>query len=217
MDEDLQDLLSQLPIMTPRRHPGVEYLEHLSAPLPAKLLAIWRDVGMGGFGNGMFWLVDPVEYSPVAKAWAEAVGLDGNGLWIIARSAFGELFLWDESTTSIIEILARYQTIYRSDARTAPVPEHADLHLSIFIGMQNPDNLDFEDVSEEGLFRRALNKLGPLDENEMYGFEPALALGGMPVLENLRKVNAIEHLLLLPQLGDVEIVTMAIRQHLGSV
>lgn len=217
MDEDLQDLLCQLPIMTPRRHPGVEYLEHLSGRLPAKLLEIWRDVGMGGFGNGMFWLVDPVEYSPVAKAWAEAVGLDGNGLWIIARSAFGELFLWDESTTSIVTILAPYQTIYRSDARTVPEPEHADLHLSIFIGMQNPDELDFEDVSEKGLFRRALKRLGPLNEHEMYGFEPALALGGKPVLENLRKVNAIEHLLLLPQLGDVEIVTMAIRQHLGSV
>ncbi|OON62784.1 hypothetical protein B0920_04950 [Massilia sp. KIM] len=217
MDDDLKDLIAHLPPTSLRRQPSAEHAKILSGHLPEKLFEYWREVGLGGFGDGLFWLVDPIEYSPVAKAWAEAGGLDSGGLWIIARSAFGQLFLWDESTTSIVTISASDQTIYRSDARTAPVPEEADLHLSIFIGMQNPDDLDLEDVNEKGLFRRALKKLGPLNDNEMYGFEPALVLGGMPVLENLRKVSAIEHLLLLPQLGDVEIVSMAIRQHLGSI
>lgn len=35
----------------------------------------------------------------------------------------------------------------------------------------------------------------------MYGFEPALALGGEPTLDNLRKVKLDQHLTMLRQLA----------------
>ena len=40
----------------------------------------------------------------------------------------------------------------------------------------------------------------------MYGFEPALALGGKADLRNLRKVKAVEHLVMLAQLGERQIM-----------
>ncbi|MEX6222309.1 T6SS immunity protein Tdi1 domain-containing protein [Providencia hangzhouensis] len=32
--------------------------------------------------------------------------------------------------------------------------------------------------SKEGLFEKAVKKLGPLGDNEIFGFEPAIILGG---------------------------------------
>lgn len=55
-----------------------------------------------------------------------------------------------------------------------------------------------------GLFSRARKKLGPLKSDEMYGFVPALMLGGSEALENLEKVNIIEHLTFLSQLSPLE-------------
>jgi len=50
-----------------------------------------------------------------------------------------------------------------------------------------------------------LKRLGRLEPDELYGFEPTLALGGVERLENLAKVKAVEHLLILAQLGEKEI------------
>ena len=59
---------------------------------------------------------------------------------------------------------------------------------------------------EKPLFNRALEKLGPLDHDTMYGFVPALALSGSPKLENLQKLDAHVHLDILSQLGERRIM-----------
>jgi hypothetical protein len=56
-----------------------------------------------------------------------------------------------------------------------------------------------EDDEGEGLFERALAQLGPLSKDELYGFEPALVLGGPCRIENLRKLRLDVHLSILRQ------------------
>ncbi|MNJ79554.1 hypothetical protein D3C77_776150 [compost metagenome] len=56
----------------------------------------------------------------------------------------------------------------------------------------------------DGLFKSALKKLGQLKSDEMYGFVPALALGGAMELKNLQKVKTIEHLEFLSQLSPLQ-------------
>ncbi|WP_426342889.1 T6SS immunity protein Tdi1 domain-containing protein [Pseudoduganella sp. S-14] len=41
----------------------------------------------------------------------------------------------------------------------------------------------------------------------MYGFSPALALGGASMLKNLRNVKAVEHLILLAQLAPLRLIS----------
>ena len=55
---------------------------------------------------------------------------------------------------------------------------------------------------EQKLFRKALKKLGPLQHDECFGFEPAIALGGSESVENVRIVKLREHLSILSQLVD---------------
>jgi hypothetical protein len=66
--------------------------------------------------------------------------------------------------------------------------------------------LEQKDHHDKPLFERALKKLGPLAADEMYGFEPTLALGGKADLKNLHKVKAVEHLVILAQLGERQIM-----------
>ncbi|WP_229520035.1 T6SS immunity protein Tdi1 domain-containing protein [Massilia oculi] len=46
----------------------------------------------------------------------------------------------------------------------------------------------------EPLYSRALAELGPLGFDEVYGFEPAIVLGGKMRLENLAKLKLDVHL-----------------------
>lgn len=55
-----------------------------------------------------------------------------------------------------------------------------------------------------GLFNPAKEKLGRLKHDEMYGFSPALMLGGADSLQHLKKVSAVEHLIFLAQLTDLQ-------------
>jgi len=43
-----------------------------------------------------------------------------------------------------------------------------------------------------------------LKPDEMYGFVPALMLGGLDTFDHLQKVKAVEHLMLLSQLTELE-------------
>ncbi|WP_323868076.1 T6SS immunity protein Tdi1 domain-containing protein [Xenorhabdus szentirmaii] len=55
------------------------------------------------------------------------------------------------------------------------------------------------------MFSRAVKKYGPLNENELFGFEPAIILGGEIKLENVRKLDKHIHLDILRQLLDPDI------------
>ena len=75
-------------------------------------------------------------------------------------------------------------------------------------------NFDFKDDKEKPLFKKALKKLGPLNSDEIYAFEPALSIGRLPKIENLVKVKMIEHLAMLAQLAEVDLVRMDIGRSL---
>jgi hypothetical protein len=68
-----------------------------------------------------------------------------------------------------------------------------------FIVSRNVGSNNFED-----LFEPARKKLGTLRRDEMYGFVPALMLGGSETVDNLEKVKAVEHLVILSQLAELE-------------
>ncbi|MEQ2027447.1 T6SS immunity protein Tdi1 domain-containing protein [Xenorhabdus szentirmaii] len=56
----------------------------------------------------------------------------------------------------------------------------------------------------EQLFR-AVEKYGPLNEKKMFGFEPAIILGGDVEIENIRKLDIYIHLDILRQFSAPEI------------
>ncbi len=171
--------------------------------LPNKLLEYWREFGFCGYGEGLFWIVDPGKFEDVVESWLEGTSLAGSDNYhVFARTAFGKLYLWGEKGGRTLDIQSNYGMLY-------PTPPDGDglfdLEIRAFFSGQSKDDCDFYDSNDKPLFKRALKKLGCLEPDELYGFEPALALGGVERLENLVKVKAVEHLLILAQLGEKEI------------
>gem|GEM_PF-901654 len=152
----------------------------------------------GGYGEGIFWLVNPQEYDAVVSYWIAGTAFDSHDNYhLIARSAFGDLYLWSERTGFSLEIasFSSQYAFYKTDF----TKEQLNTELQGFILSRKVDTNDFND-----LFNPAREKLGRLKHDEMYGFFPALMLGGSDSLQHLQKVSAIDHLVFLAQLTDLQ-------------
>ncbi|WP_279625511.1 T6SS immunity protein Tdi1 domain-containing protein [Xenorhabdus beddingii] len=77
--------------------------------------------------------------------------------------------------------------------------------MSSFFGIKSNDGLDLKGNTKKGFFSCAVEKYGPLNENEIFGFEPAIILGGEIKLENVRKLDMHIHLDILRQFADPDI------------
>jgi len=182
-------------------------LEKFKGKLPDQLLTYWRQYGWSGYDKGLFWLVDPDEYEPVLEAWiGDTPLMEQDAYYVVARSAFGRVFLWGTKSGQSLDINGPWGMMFPRDNSARIAAGKADQLVRNFLAFQEMENLDEADHLKKPLFDRALAKLGPLAPDEMYGFVPALALGGKADLKNLQKVKAVEHLVMLAQLGDRQIM-----------
>lgn len=191
--------------------------------LPNRLIEYWKKYGFCGWGDGILWVVNPEDYSEVLKKWLdeshfakrEKAGIDKY--YVIARGAFGRLFVWGKTSGQSIKINPLYGMLIPSDESTDLINDGPDMLIDLFFASSSKSDFEEEDEAERPLFESALRQLGPLESDEMYAFVPALALGGTNKLENLKKVKVIEYLNFLADLGEkrvmADIVAMSNELH----
>jgi len=188
------------------KHVPQESLDKFKGKLPDQLLSYWQQYGWSGYGQGLFWLVDPDEYAPALEAWiGDTPLMKKDTFYVIGRSAFGQLFLWGTNSGQSLKILSVWGAIFPRDQSDAIAAGRADELARYFIQFREKSELDLKDHLDEPLFDRALEKLGPLAADEMYAFEPMLAFGAAD-LKNLRKVKAVAHLVIMAQLSERKIM-----------
>jgi hypothetical protein len=106
MDEDFEYFLEKMGPAIERRYVPASTIEHYRGKLPDRLLAYWEEFGWCGYGEGLFWTVNPQEYEPVLNAWiGETPFMQQDVYHIIGRSAFGKLYFWGEKSGSSLKIL----------------------------------------------------------------------------------------------------------------
>ncbi|WP_236236789.1 GAD-like domain-containing protein [Pseudomonas faucium] len=169
-------------------------LDHYKDKLPKQLLDYWQEHGWCGYGGGLFWLVNPGEYQSVVDSWLG--GTTHDTYHLIARSAFGELYLWGENTGSLLTIAAYHSRYFLSTPSANN--EERDNKIQSLLMWAMTENIGL------GLFDEARETLGDLQANEMYGFVPALVLGGSATLDHLQRLDAEVHLILLSQMAELE-------------
>ena len=208
MDEDMEFFLSHEKFGPPfaRRDVPEETLAKFQGKLPKQLLQYWREYGWCGYGEGLFWTVDPDEWAEHIAEWLERTTFFARDTYhVIGRTAFGKLYLWGENTGTSIEINPAYGLIipsFNSDVS----PETEDFYLRCFFSSRAKGSCDYNDTRDKPLFERAMAKLGPLDHHTMYGYVPALALGGKESLAGLQKLEAHTHLNILAQVTELTIM-----------
>ena len=200
MDEMFAYFLKKMGPAFARRDVPASSIERYRGKLPDQLLAYWQEHGWSGYADGLFWTVDPQEYEPVLEAWIGTTPfMEQDALHIIARSAFGGLYFWGARTGYALKLFA--PGAYVLPMNDTPSGESLDQQVQMFFGYTKRAPNDFDD-----LFAPALKKLGHLGHDEMYGFVPALALGGPADLAHLEKVSAVAHLVILAQLSDLRVL-----------
>jgi len=205
------------------RLPDQETLDFIKGRLPERLIEYWKEYGFCGWGDGIFWLVNPSEYHEILQTWLQGTefakreeqGIDSY--YVIGRSAFGDLIVWGNTSGQSIDINSNFGMIFPTDYSEKLKERGEERTVDLFFATMSKNSLDEKDVDEKLLFERACKKLGPLEFDEMYAFVPALALGGTNKLENLKKVKVIEHLNFLADLGEkrvmADIVAMSNELH----
>ncbi|WP_288076875.1 GAD-like domain-containing protein [Pseudomonas sp.] len=198
MDEDFDFFLSTFGPGFDRRSVSSSTIEQYRGKLPDQLLTYWEVYGWCGYAGGIFWSVNPQEYESIVSEWLKGTKLWGIDVYhVIARSAFGTLYLWGEQSgysLKISSVDAYY--ICRESMFTG---DQLDFGVRCFFSGLTVKSNDYEN-----LFAVAKNKLGRLHEGEMYGFTPALALGGQRTLAGIEKVGAVEYLTFLSQVSELE-------------
>jgi hypothetical protein len=192
--------------------------------LPDRLLEYWQTYGFSGWGDGIFWTVNPDDYSDILSTWLQGTEFEQrilNGVdtyHVIGVSAFGRLFIWGESSGQSIKINTNYGMLLPSDYTADLLEDGGDLTVDLFFSASSISEMDETDIDDKPLFKPAFEKLGILANDEMYGFVPALALGGAPKLDNLKVVKKLEHLAFLADLGEKQVMVdiVALSKNLPS-
>jgi hypothetical protein len=205
MDEHFSYFLENFqPVSEQQRVPAV-IMDRYRGKLPDQLLTYWDEFGWCGYADGLFWTVNPQDYEPALEAWIGSTAfMERDTYHVIARSAFGHLLFWGERTGYTLRILAPYAMASASEPSFSS--EEFELGVKAFFSTQDRPFYDLKDKGGNPLFERARESLGQLQHDEMYGFVPALALGGPATLDHLQKVKAVEHLVLLGQLSELRVM-----------
>ncbi|KYQ80472.1 MULTISPECIES: type VI secretion system immunity protein, TaeI family [Acinetobacter] len=179
-----------------------ELIKKYRGKLPESILEQWRVIGFAGYLNGLYWITNPDDYEEVIYDWLEDTPLvDDDVYYVLARSAFGELLLWGENNFYRYYIKPMEGILHDTEEKT----ETAEFYGDLFFFYSDKDSLDHIDKNGKKLFDRAVKKLGVLKADEMYAFEPALALGGEESLSHLAKVNLPVHMKLLKQVTPLHL------------
>jgi hypothetical protein len=194
-------MIDNLGEATSRREVPEASFDKYQSKLPAALLGYWREEGWCSYADGLFWIVDPDAYKATLDMWLQGSGLtEIDNYHVIARDAFGSLYAWGERYQRKITVSSLAGGIVALKNQLQKSNPQPDRSLGIFLGSTSRDSLDFDDNQGRPLFQRALAKLGPVAEDEMYAFEPALCIGGKADLEHMVKLNLEVHLMILDQL-----------------
>ncbi|MGC4067421.1 MAG: DUF1851 domain-containing protein [Polyangiaceae bacterium] len=160
-----------------------QQLQILSKLAPEPLMRFWKTYGWCTYLGGLIRTVNPNDYLDVLSDWQLE-----PGSMVFARSAFGDLvcLIGDQLRIIFVHTATCLNSILR-------YPE--------FLATQfYPDDIDGFFFGP--LYREAVERFGRPAPDEIFTFEPALALGGQADVKHVVRVKLKPALALLAQLVD---------------
>lgn len=154
--------------------------------LPDGLLRLWREVGRGSFGDGLFFLVDPAAWQQTLSDW-----LLGRieERYLTGRSAFGDLFDYrDLGTEAIAASETKSEDVSRIDPHRPRAEVCAWSRKGFFDDYLGAAEAEAEaEAVRKPLFEAAVKRLGRPTANDGFYFVPALVLGGSDAPEHVEQ------------------------------
>lgn len=151
-----------------------EVIEKYKDQVPAELVQIWQEDGLGTFLDDYLELLQDSYFR-------------GDVAFPMFVTALGDIITWEENA---------YVGIVQYNIQDLDIMIK---HMDRFI--EYVDDEDFkDDYFDIPLYKKAVAKHGELAYDECFGFVPLLALGGSKDVEHMDKVKVLEHIYLMYQL-----------------
>jgi hypothetical protein len=167
--------------------PTSKEIQQFSNTLPDFLLKVWQVHGFGSYASGFFFISSPNYFNSILDIY---FGKD-HTYTVFCRTSFGDLLIWNHAEPQIISLDA-------ASGRGIVMSDDGDINSFFEFTM---DNNKFYDAHRYGLHLKAIKKFGQLQEDQVFGFFPALSLGGEEKLENIKVVQLREYLAMLAEIA----------------
>ena len=187
--------------------PDKHYAQGYSGRLPDVLLRLWLEQGWGSWNRGKFWLCDPALLQPVIDTvFLGDPEYDSDTMTVFAYDAFGKIYIWlGDRRILRIDWVGNYAIVQQYDGWNpyANVPESESINLigaiqvAIYTSSNGIDGATHLGPDGKDMLPAAIARLGELGRDEVYGFFPAIGIGGANDINNLQRVPILEHLMFL--------------------
>ena len=187
------------------QYPSQEDVESFGGRLPSLLLRFWQEQGWSSWGNGKFWVCDPHLLAPIVETvFEDDPDYVPDQLTPFGYDAFGHTFIWIGSYR-ILRLHWLYNSVTEqvlpnwNNHSNVPVSENEaiigflDAEMVTGYGLR----IAWADIDGEDMLPTAISRLGVLAPGEIYGFVPALSMGGVNRVENLQRLPIVEHMMFL--------------------
>jgi len=191
-DEDFDYFLEKMGEPYAVQEADEKVIKEYKEKLPEQLFTYWRGVGWCGFGDGRMWMVNPSKYEEILMQRLKGTKLENRkDLSVIARDAFGKLYVWASGKGYLLDIDPNLNTIalYSDIDKRNLTPEEENTKMQYFWGGTSPKNIELYDEQRKPMFEKLFSKLGKLDKDEMYGWKHHITIGGERSVENMDKQN----------------------------
>ncbi len=204
-----EGLLDEFPPMGVGRRVPEEYFTRFQDVFPWSFLYVWRRFGFEGFGEGRFWITDPLQWQPVVDAWLDGVEIpfEDQRWYCVARTAMGSMSLWGEKSGPALEVMPILGRLYPSFGAAKSMSNPVERDRSGCLVFASPEIDDFIDVpTGEDLVDVVVGRLGAVSADEVFGFVPAFFFTGRMEAQLATIENAEAHLIFLAETGRVEVM-----------
>ena len=163
-------------------------LDGMGNLLPAELVELLQQ-GQGNYMKGFLWIVNPQAFKEIVD---EIYIPLSNPAICFARDAFGSLYIWEDNSVIYVDIIYSKQEV-------------VGRKISVFFDLKMTDSHFLSKKTAYDKFLEAKKLLGPVDEDECYGYFPLLGMGGADKIDNLKKVKFREYVSIVAQaLGQIQ-------------
>lgn len=175
----VQQFIDTFPPDAGARIPSEEFVAYGETRVPDAVITLWRTRGLGWYGGSRIALVDPAAWMPTLQAW---FGPDVESI-PFAVTSFGHVYHFDR-----VDGHDRIQCLDPHFQHNVVVSEDGTTFFTEHLTGSASHPADLRELHKASIAAR-----GELGEDEIFYFEPILALGGRVNLDNLQKGNGPEH------------------------
>ena len=176
MDKAFDRFMHRFGLPVSRMAASSKSIEKYRGKLPDQLLQYWEKYGFCGFKDGLFWIVNPDDYEDALDAWiGDTPAMEEDAYYVIARSAFGALYLWGKKTGYKYKVNSSIGWIIdMGDSSEKIAIEGENKVLGSFFYCQQPKYTDEVDQNDLALFDRCIEKIRPAQRRRMLWLCPGL-------------------------------------------